>query len=336
MSTLSMVIPTRSRFDLLDACLRSVQEARRVLDEPSELIVINDGNPDSPRELVAAHDPEARVLDLPTSTGFSGAVSEGITAASGDWILLLNDDTTVEPESIAELLLAARSHPGVGSVCAQLRFAGARGRINSAGLVIDDLGITRDRLLGRPVSESETEITEVFGGSGAATLYSRRMLAEIGGFDRSFEAYLEDADVAWRARMRNWGCLYSPRAVVNHHHSATLRHFSDRKYYLGGRNRVRLLAKNADTSMLRRRGIWMIAYDIAYVAFVALTERSLAPLRGRLAGIREWRSYRRAGEPGRRPLALPRAAGVRGALRRHRVWSRSTAARSLPERSESR
>jgi GT2 family glycosyltransferase len=228
----------------------------------------------------------------------------------------------VAPDAIAELLRAAESHPRVGSVCAQLRFAIAPGTINSAGLVIDDLGIAEDRLLGRPIEESEAATTEVFGGSAAATLYSRQMLEEIGGFDRSFEAYLEDADVAWRARMRGWSALYVPSAVVSHHHSATLRHFSDRKHFLSGRNRVRLLAKNADGRLLRRRGLWMIAYDVGYVGFVAFSQRTLAPLRGRLQGLREWRSYRRKGRAARRPVQLAPPFGLKRALRRHRVWTK--------------
>jgi GT2 family glycosyltransferase len=328
MNGVSIVIPTKSRFDLLDACLASLMKARRGDAEPSELIVVNDGNPQSPAAIVAAHDAGARVIDLEQTTGFSGAVSAGIDASSGDWILLLNDDTTVAPSSIAEMLRVARSRSRVGSVTPQLRFAHDPATINSAGLVIDDLGITQDRLIGAPVTASELEVTEVFGGSGAAVLYSRRMLEEIGGFDRSFYAHLEDADVAWRARMRGWSALYVPTAIVDHHHSATLEHFSDRKYYLGGRNRVRLLAKNADAALLRRRAIWMIAYDLAYVLFVAVTQRKLAPLRGRVAGLRQWRTYRRAGAGGRRQIELPRALGLRGALRRNRIWSRSTSARN--------
>jgi GT2 family glycosyltransferase len=328
MSGLSIVIPTRSRFDLLDACIASLVEARAALGEDSELIVVNDGNPQSPMEVVAARDPEARVIDLQRSTGFSGAVSEGIAAAGGEWILLLNDDTTLERASLSELLRVAREAPRVGSVTPLLRFAHDPGTINSAGLVIDDLGITQDRLLGAPLDRSEREVTEVFGSSAAAALYSREMLDDIGGFDRSFFAHLEDADVAWRARMRGWSCLFVPSAVIDHHHSATLAHFSDGKYFLGGRNRVRLLAKNADSRLLRRRGILMIGYDLAYVLFVAVTERSLAPLRGRIAGLRQWRTYRRAGEAGRTPVELERAAGLKGALRRNRVWSRRTAARN--------
>jgi GT2 family glycosyltransferase len=328
MSEISIVIPTRSRFDLLDACLASLSEARDELGESSELIVVNDGNQESPAAIVAAHDAEAHVVDLPRSGGFSAAVSEGIEASSGDWILLLNDDTTLERTSISELLRVARSRKRVGSVAPQLRFAHDSNTINSAGLVIDDLGVARDRLLGASLAQSERDVTEVFGSSAAAVVYSREMLDEIGGFDRSFYAYLEDADVAWRARMRGWSCLFVPTAVVRHNHSATLEHFSDRKYYLGGRNRVRLVAKNADAGLLRRRGIFMVAYDLAYVVFVAATERTLAPLWGRIAGLRQWRAYRRAGQPGRRPVELPRATSIRGALRRNRVWAQKTAARN--------
>jgi GT2 family glycosyltransferase len=306
--------------------------ARTDADETSELIVVNDGNPAGPAAIVNGHDPRARVIDLPHPTGFSNAVSTGIEASGGDWILLLNDDTTVDPASLGELLRVARARDRVGSLTPQLRFAGDPDLINSAGLVIDDLGVTQDRLLGDPVAASEPGVTEVFGSSAAAVLYSRQMLQEIGGFDRSFQAYLEDADVAWRARMRGWSALYVPSAIVDHEHSATLEHYSAGKYYLAGRNRVRMLAKNADGALLRRRGISMVAYDLAYVLFVAITRRKLAPLRGRLAGLRQWRTYRRAGAQGRRPLELPRAKGLRGALRRNRVWSRNTAARARPAR----
>jgi GT2 family glycosyltransferase len=172
------------------------------------------------------------------------------------------------------------------------------------------------------VSESEREPTEVFGASGGAAMYRRAMLEEIGGFDESFFAYLEDVDVAWRAGMRGWRCLYVPDAVVTHHHSATLGHGSSRKYFLVGRNRVRLLAKNASTAQLRRYGPWMLFDDLAYIGFIALTQLTFAPLAGRFAGLREWRRYRRAGAAGRREIPLARVSGVRAALRRQKVWTK--------------
>jgi GT2 family glycosyltransferase len=165
---------------------------------------------------------------------------------------------------------------------------------------------------------AENETTEVFGTSGGAALYRRAMLDAIGGFDTSFGVYLEDADVAWRARMAGWRCLLEPRAVVHHHHSATTRHRSDYKYFHVGRNRVRMLAKNTTFGHLLRYAPLMVLYDLAYVSYALVVDRTTAPLRGRMQGVREWRGYRRA-QPDRRPVELATARGLRAALGRNRA-----------------
>ena len=97
-----------------------------------------------------------------------------------------------------------------------------------------------------------------------------------------------------------------PASVAYHHGSATAGEASPRKYFLVGRNRMRLLAKNATGGQLVRWGWAMALYDVAYVLFVALTDRTLSPLRGRVAGLREWRRYRRAGAAARGPPRSPR------------------------------
>lgn len=322
---LSIVIPTYLRVDLLKECLRSITVARKALDGRSELIVVDDGSPGGVKDVVAAHDASARVIRLDTNTGFSAAVAQGIDAARGEWVALINDDTRVDPDALVELLAAARSGHRVGSVAAQVRFMSHPETLNSAGIIVDRLGVSEDRLLGASITESEHQPTDVFGTAATAALYRREMLVDVGGFDPTFYAHLEDVDVAWRAQMRGWNCLYAPRAVVYHHHSATLAHFSDQKYFVGGRNRVRLIAKNADRRLLWRHGWAMVLYDLAYVAFVAVRERTLAPLRGRMAGLKGWAIYRRAGSHGRRPVPLASPRGIRGAMRRRAVWSTSTA-----------
>ena len=148
------------------------------------------------------------------------------------------------------------------------------------------------------------------------------MLDANGGFDASFFAFGEDADVAWRARAAGWTCLYVPAGVAYHHGSATAGEASAGKYFLVGRNRVRLLAKNATRSQLARWGWAMALYDLAYVAFVAVAERSLSPLRGRLAGLREWRAYRRAGAAGRGAAPLAAPTGPLGAWRQRRAYAK--------------
>jgi GT2 family glycosyltransferase len=319
---LSAIVPTHRQRDLLSACLESVEEALSAVPEPTELIVVDNDSRDGTADLLRKRFVSARILTLTENVGYAGAVVRALDASQGEWVALLNDDLTVEKNMFVELLRAARANDAIGSVAPQIRFAGKTGVLNSAGIVVDRLGVAFDRLVGEPVDMSETDDTDVFGASGAAGLFRRRMLDELGGIDQTFFMFLEDADLAWRARMAGWQAVYAPRAVARHHHSASAGHGSSMKHYLVGRNRVRLIAKNADRSQLLRHGPAMIGYDLCHVAFAAVSHRTLAPLRGRLRGLVEWREYRRAGASSRRPTLLDASAGIRGAVRRHRVWSK--------------
>jgi GT2 family glycosyltransferase len=318
---LSAIVVNHRRRELLAECLGSLVAALAATPGGTELIVVDNGSDDCSVEMVKERHPDARLIALDRNLGFAAAVNEGLRLARGEWVLLLNNDATVDRDAPHRLVEAGRSAPDVGSVACQLRFAGS-GTINSAGIGVDRLGVAFDRLLGQPASASETEPVEVFGASGGAAAYRREMLDDVGGFDATFFVYLEDADLAWRARMRGWRSLYVPGAVAHHRYSATSGHGSSFKYFHAGLNRVRLIAKNAHRAQLRRHAASMLVYDLAYVCGVALRDRTLAPLRGRLRGLREWRWYRRAGTPTRQPIELATPRGVRGGLERRRTWGR--------------
>lgn len=318
---LSLIVVSRQQGELLEHCLASARAALGEIDGPTELILILNGVPAQERSSSEKLFEGIEVVREPENTGFAPAVGKGIRLAGSEWVALLNDDATIERPALARMLAAGASAADVGSVAAQMRFADRPQIINSAGIEVDRLGIASDRLLGEPVSASEPAPVEVFGASGGCAVYRRAMLDDIGGFDESFFAYLEDVDVAWRARMKGWRCLYVPGAVVLHHHSATLGHESGRKYYLVGRNRVRLLAKNASSTQLRRHGARIVLHELGYVTYVALAQLSLAPLRGRIVGLSQWKRYRRAGAEGRCAIPLARSGGIRAALRRRRAWA---------------
>jgi GT2 family glycosyltransferase len=325
-SSVSAIVVNYRRPDILGTCLSSVREALARSGAETELVVVDNASGDESLDVVARIAPEAIVLEMPSNLGFPTAVSAGIRRSTGEWALLINNDVIVEPDAVRHLLDAVGTAADIGSAAAQMRFAGGRaGIINSAGIGVDRLGIAYDRLLGLTVEASETEPVEVFGACCGAALLRRTMLDQIGGFDESFFFALDDADLAWRAQMHGWRCLYVPAAVVHHHHGATVGHGSSVKYFHVGLNRVRMLAKNADSAQLRRYGPAMIGYDVAYVVFTAMTDRTLAPLRGRLQGLREWRTYRRAGAA-RRPVELAPTRGLRAALARRAAWLRNSAA----------
>lgn len=318
-----IVVAYRAREPLV-ACLESVERAAALIEQPPastgeqvELIVVDNGGL---AELVRAHSPRARILEPGENLGFAGGVQLGIETAQGEWVALVNDDATLERDALAQMLRTGRADPRRGAVAPQIRFRRTPGRINSAGIEVDSLGIAGERLAGLPVSAAAAE-AEVFGATACVALYRAQMLREIGGFDRRFFAYLEDVDVAWRARAAGWTAAYEPRAVALHLGSTSSGEGSHRKYYLVGRNRVRLLARNATGRQLVRALPGILLYDSAYVAYAALRDRTLAPLRGRIAGLAGWRRLRREGAATRREVALGSAwRGWRGALRQHRAY----------------
>jgi GT2 family glycosyltransferase len=300
-------------FGEVDACLSHLQDALARVDGRTELIVVENRAP-----VPAA--PGVTSVAGSAELGFAGGVEAGLAIARGEWVTLVNDDCLVEPDALRELLAAGADDPRIGSVAAQIRFASRPGTINSAGIEVDELGVARERLVGEPAFSCESGPVEVFGASAALGLYRRAMLDEVGGLDRSFFAYLEDADLAWRARMAGWRCVLAPRAVAFHHHSPTLGHGSSAKHLLVGRNRVRLLAKNATASQLRRNLARIVLYDLLYVAHAAAVDRTLAAAAGRLEGLRQWHGYRAAGRPYRRELRLPPSPGLGPARRRNAAY----------------
>jgi GT2 family glycosyltransferase len=313
----SAVVVNLDKRDLLRTCLASLREAMRPLGT-GELIVVDNGSRDGSVAMVHDEFPEAHVVALDHNAGFAGGVGTGIRSATGDWILCLNNDATVGPDAVVEMLRVAESGgERIGSVAALMVFADRPGTINSAGIEVDRLGVASDRLLGEPVESSESDPVEVFGTSAGAALYRRAMLDEV-PFDETFFAYHEDVDVAWRARMLGWRCVYAPRAVVQHHLSTTSRHGSSFKFYWSGRNRVRALARSATLSQLRRYGLAMVVFDLLYIVFVLVRYRSVAPIRGRVDGLRLWRADRRAGETNRKAVELAPFLGLRAARRRAR------------------
>lgn len=325
MSTvLSVIVPNYRRPDLLRTCISSLRAARVASGHDVELIVVDDGSADESCQVVRNEFPEVKLVALRRNHGYAGAVNAGIRASAGDWILTLNNDTTVAPDLFDELLAVAGCAPDIGLVAAQVRFSANPSMIYSAGLEVDRRGHASDRLMGQPVSASEAKPVELFGACGCAALYLRSMLDQLGGLDERFQFGLEDADLAWRAHMLGWRCLYAPGAVVFHDLGATIPHGSELRLFQAGRNRVLLMAKNLDTRQLLRDLPAILVFDLAYVAYSVLRFRSLAPLKGRIAGLRRWRTVRALGAPGRRAVPLKPPAPLAQALRRRRAWPQPT------------
>lgn len=298
---ISVIIVNWNGRHWLEKCLPSLAEQSY---DDFEVIIVDNGSEDNSVAWLRENWPQIRVLTLSTNQGFARANNRGIEVATGKWIAILNNDTLVDRDWLQNLINKT-GDSRVGMVASLVVFWDEPDRVDAAGILVDKAGIAWNGGHGQLVNDLSVP-EQVFGPNGAAALYRKRMLTEIGAFDEDYFAYYEDVDLAWRARRAGWHCLYSPSAIVRHKHSATGGQFSWQKRFLISRNKLWTIIKNYDGKEFFRNLPLILFYDLATLFYRLGTERNLASLKGRfaaLAGIPQMISKRTSGQAV--PLATP-------------------------------
>ena len=286
-SSVSVVIVNWNGREYLGQCLPSLLSQTL---SPLEIILVDNGSKDGSVEWVRGAFPQVRLITNETNRGFAAANNQAFRSARGDYVATLNNDAWAEPNWLEELTRAMESDPHIGMCASKMLFADRPQIINSTGINLDWAGIAWDRRGGEVDTGQETEPVEVFGPCAGAALYRRAMLEELGGFDEDFFAYLEDVDLAWRARLAGWRCLYVPGAVVYHHHSATVGEGSYFKDYLLGRNKIWLVVKNYPMPYLLKYLPVILFYDLGTLPYTLLVRGHWGAIKGRWAALRGLRS----------------------------------------------
>jgi GT2 family glycosyltransferase len=263
---ISVVVVNWNRRPLLRACLESLARQR---DADFEVIVVDNGSADGSADL-AEREFGARVIRNRENRGFCAANNQGIAAARGEFVALLNNDAEADPAWLAELYRACSSGPDVGMAASKILVWEDPKRIDKAGHLIFPDGQNRGRGSGLLDSGQFDRQEEVLWPDGCAAMYRKSMLDVIGGFDEDFFAYGDDAELGLRARIAGWRCLYVPGAVVRHHRGATMGKDSARRLALIERNRVLLALKLFPWSLLWRNPFY---YAMRLAAGVLLAGR---------------------------------------------------------------
>ena len=277
----SVVVVTWNGLQRLGDSLPAIVGQRGV---QHEVILVDNGSTDGTAAWVRDAYPSVRLVELSRNTGFAAGNNRGFEAARAPLIATINNDAIPDADWLAQLVNAASAHPDAGMFASRMVYLHDPEVIDSAGISVDPLGIAWDRNAGTRLRDDDTD-GEVFGASAGAALYRRELLQATGGFDERFFAYLEDVDLAWRARWLGWKARYVTVARVRHAHSATWADDSPLKTYHLGRNKVWLIAKNYPVGALLRWLPLILAYDAASLPVTVWRQRSLAAVRGRLAGL---------------------------------------------------
>jgi GT2 family glycosyltransferase len=248
--TVSAIVVNWKRDALLERALASL--AKQTI--PVEIIVVDNESHGHNHSLVQLF-PDVRWIHNQRNEGFCRANNQGIEAAGGEFIALLNNDAEAEPGWL-EALRSCFHAEDVGMAASKITVYEDPRIIDKAGHLIYPDGQNRGRGSGQRDRGQFDREEDVLWPDGCAAMYRKSMLNEIGGFDEDLFAYGDDAELGLRARIAGWRCLYSPRAVVLHHRAMTLGKASWRRIALIERNRVLLAARHFPLSLLWRNGYY--------------------------------------------------------------------------------
>jgi GT2 family glycosyltransferase len=254
-----------------------------------EIILVDNGSSDNSVGFAAENFPEVRIVELTENKGFTGGNAAGLEVAKGAYLALVNNDARVEKAWLENLIQPMLRDRAIGICASKLIFENTQ-TVNSVGHGLTTAGVGFNRGLGGNAANFNVS-APVFGACGAAVLYRRRMLDEIGFLDKDFFLYDEDTDLNFRAQLAGWGCFYVPTAVAYHVANATTRRLSNLHVYYHTRNLELVWMKNMPLGLMLRYAHHKVLQEIGSFCYLCLRHG-------------KWRAFFRAKRDALRMLPL--------------------------------
>jgi GT2 family glycosyltransferase len=259
MKRISVIIPHYNGEEILRECISSL---RKTNYPDLEIIVVDNHSADNSVAMLRREFPETIVMTMGKNYGFAGACNYGIEMASGEYLLILNNDTIHKPDFLHQLAAYLDQHPDVASVMPKILSYHRKNYFDYSGAcggMMDRYGypFARGRIMEHIEKDSgqHNKPETVFWCSGTAFLIRRSVLNEIGHFDTRFFAHMEEIDLHWRLYLRGYKAAVVPSAVIWHHSGWTLPPEAYQKKYLNHRNNLIMMLANYSVFNLFRFGI---------------------------------------------------------------------------------
>lgn len=230
---LSIVIVSYNVGNYLKNCLESVNKTAKNLQP--EIIVVDNNSTDNSLEILEKEFPGVSVIANSKNYGFAKGANIGMKQARGEFVLLLNPDTLVSECAITSMLEYMQSHPEAGILGPQLQ--DPDGSLQHSCRSFPTWSVyfsNRQSLLNRLFPSNKwsnkyllkqidhNQIQEVDWITGCCLLMRKKTLEEIDYLDEDFFMYIEDVDIARRAKAKNWKVVYFPQARLIHYKSKSV------------------------------------------------------------------------------------------------------------------
>ncbi len=217
----SVIIVSRNTCELTCAALKSVFESQDALAK--EVVVLDNGSSDGTAAAIARDFPQVRCIRSENNLGFARANNLGAREAKGEFLLLLNSDARLKPDTLTQTVTWMRQNPKCGVAGVQLLNPDGSRQNSIANWPTLATELLNKSLLRRlfparfPGKEQQlANPIEVESIIGAFMLIRRQLWKELGGLDESYFFFLEETDFCRAAKKRGWSIYHLPQAEVWH------------------------------------------------------------------------------------------------------------------------
>lgn len=209
-----------------------------------EVIVVDNYSSDDSVRYLREHFPAVKIVENSKNDGFAEGNNLGYRAAQGKYILLLNNDTTVDKHFLTELVDFIEERPNVAVVQPKILIMNEPSKVQLVGSYLTSNGFMYYIGYHRPQSDFSKPL-EIFSALGACMLIRKSVIEKVGLFDADFFAYLEETDFCWRVWLAGYQIWYVPESIIYHKGAGTSSKMALAFiYYHSYKNRLSSLIKN--------------------------------------------------------------------------------------------
>ena len=259
----SIIILNYNAGNLLLDCIDSIQKSTQKI---FEVILVDNASKDNSHVKCKEKFQSIKLIENSQNLGYCEGNNVGLRVAKGEFIVILNPDTIVEPYWLEELLEAYRNN-GKGIYQPKFLATSNHSMLLSTGNMIQIFGFGFSRSKGDIEEKKFEKLEKINYASGTCLFTSKEVLDEIGFFDPFLFAFHDDLELCWRGALIKINSFYVPKSIVYHPVEGTSFKWSPIKFKLMERNRKYCLLTLYDRSTLFKMIPALFLVDIAVFFF---------------------------------------------------------------------
>lgn len=280
----SIVILNYNQFQVSCEFLES---CKRLTYDQYEIIMVDNASKENPSAYMQEHYPYVTFIRNKENLGFTGGNNVGISAAKGDYVFVVNNDTEVTPNLLEKLLEPFEQDPTIGAVSPKIKYFHQPGIIQYAGYTSMNPITGQAVPLGCKQQDKGQFNTPgyTYFAHGAAMLVKREVIEKVGAFADIFFLYYEELDWSERIRKAGYNIYYQAEAEIFHKESVSVGKESPLKAYYHTRNRILFMRRHTRPYQMGLFLIFLITCVVPKGILKYLVNRQPQHLKGFINGL---------------------------------------------------